>query len=188
MEAHSVSAAPHNCRRVGITRGHKHSWAERYRRPTLCCFIASLCFSCLRRQGRVRLYWAVQSLRKMLVRVFKSSVTRRSASQVCVPQLVLWIRPMTHTSYNPAISQHQGGPAPLPTRRGPASARRSRAGRAQVFSPTTIICVPVLWKGKIMIAFLSVKSAEIIFFFLSFSVILVKFTLISGTSAWWNLP
>lgn len=38
-------------------------------------------------------------------------------SQVCVLQLVLWIRPMPHTRYNPAISQHQGGTAPLPTRR-----------------------------------------------------------------------
>ena len=35
---------------------------------------------------------------------------------VCVPQLVLWIRPMTNTFYKPAISQHQGGTAPLTSR------------------------------------------------------------------------
>lgn len=52
---------------------------------------------------------------------FKTAFTRRPASQVCVPQLVLWIRPTTDTSYNPAISQHQGGPAPQPTRRRPAA-------------------------------------------------------------------
>lgn len=50
------------------------------------------------------------------VYVYTSS-SRRPASQVCVLQLVLWIRPMTDTSYYPAISQHQGGTAPLPTRR-----------------------------------------------------------------------
>lgn len=46
-------------------------------------------------------------------------------SQVCVLQLVLWIRPMPHTCYNPAISQHQGGTAPLPTRCQWASNRSS---------------------------------------------------------------
>lgn len=46
-----------------------------------------------------------------------ASCSRRRRSQVCVLQLVLWIRPMTDTSYKPAISQHQGGTASLTTRR-----------------------------------------------------------------------
>ncbi len=35
--------------------------------------------------------------------------------EVCVLQLVLWIRPMSHVCDKPAISQHQGGTTPLPT-------------------------------------------------------------------------
>ena len=61
----------------------------------------------------LHLYWLLCFLS------FNTSSNRRRASlsQVCVLQLVLWIRPMTDTSYYPAISQHQGGTAPLPTRR-----------------------------------------------------------------------
>lgn len=60
---------------------------------------------------QICLYISVPALHRVYV-----CSKRRGTSQVCVLQLVLWIRPMTDTSYKPAISQHQGGTAPLPTR------------------------------------------------------------------------
>lgn len=144
MEAHSVSAAPHNCADESESLVVTNTAELNGKGGPRCCARASFCLAFAfvvlsppyvfpAHVVRAALDWIGRcSLSgKCSCVFFKSSVTRRSASQVCVPQLVLWIRPMTHTSYKPAISQHQGGPAPLPTRRGPASARRSRAGRAQ---------------------------------------------------------
>lgn len=58
---------------------------------------------------------------------------RGAASQVCVLQLVLWIRPMTNTSENPAISQHQGGTAPLTTR-ARATARDTARTQPEIYT------------------------------------------------------
>lgn len=65
--------------------------------------------------------------------------SRRPASQVCVLQLVLWIRPMTDTSYNPAISQHQGGTVPLPTRPRTTACCNIYCERIP-FSPFVLLC------------------------------------------------
>lgn len=67
----------------------------------------------IRPPGVARSVCGVLALRRVCV-WFCSK--QRGACQVCVLQLVLWIRPMTHTSYKPAISQHQGGTVPLPSR------------------------------------------------------------------------
>lgn len=99
MEAHSVSAAPHNCADGSESLVVTNTAELNGTGGPRCCARASFCLAFafvvlsppyVFPAYVVRAaYWAVQSLRKMLVRVFKSSVTRRSASQVCVPQLVL---------------------------------------------------------------------------------------------------
>lgn len=87
MEAHSVSAAPHNCadgsESLVVTNTAELNGTGG---PRFVVLSPPYVFPAYVVRA---VYWAVQSLRKMLVRVFKSSVTRRSASQVCVPQLVL---------------------------------------------------------------------------------------------------
>lgn len=139
MEAHSVLAAPHNCAEMlsssTATDSAEPSTPSARSRDTTALqhFIMRLA---IRKSPGIHIssdpqlksdavtMWRSSLLQRLffcttsLVCVcFNTSSSRRPASQVCVLQLVLWIRPMTDTSYNPAISQHQGGTAPLPTRR-----------------------------------------------------------------------
>lgn len=123
MEAHSVLAAPHNCRDVEFMRGHWNIRAKSRERPLLlhCNPRTSSPLGtqeiCLYVEGNFSLW---------LHLVFTSCplrCTQRQKTQlrVCALQLVLWIRPITDTSYNPAISQHQGGTTPLSTTGGAAA-------------------------------------------------------------------
>lgn len=135
MEAHSALAAPHTVRRCGVhlqpQTGLYYTPTQRYgnRRILQNPWLANAHRLQVKSDdnhpvtltvsvsGVVLLFVGLEQS-VMCVCVCLTSSSRRPASQVCVLQLVLWIRPMTDISYNPAISQHQGGTAPLPTRPG----------------------------------------------------------------------
>lgn len=105
MDTHSVLAVPQNCRDVWV-----HPWPQKEASQDPPPFQG---WDQASRLCQIRLCISVFLLYVVCVCVCSK---RRCACQVCVLQLVLWIRPMTDTSYKPAISQHQGGTVPLPTR------------------------------------------------------------------------
>lgn len=102
MEAHSVSAAPHNC-----AESLNHSWSQTQlnsKRGPRCCARASFCLTfafvvlsppygfpayVIRAALDCQFKFLLGGAGKRSCVFFKSSITRRSASQVCVPQLVL---------------------------------------------------------------------------------------------------
>lgn len=149
MEAHSVLAAPHKCAEMLSS----FTATERAEPSTVGSLLSTQWLPsstshgdqvCRLKSVFTSLYIDWQLFRTTcLLRVcvyMCMCSSRRPASQVCVLQLVLWIRPMTDTSYNPAISQHQGGTVPLPTRRRTHSVLQYLLEKRIPFSPCVLLC------------------------------------------------